>query len=67
MINYYNCEKEKIFIMLFRTPLPEVYKNKNKDYFNKIFKEFNFDKSKILSSSILGYKNHMYLFQSLKS
>ena len=33
--------------MPFRTPLPEVYKNKNKDYFNKIFKEFNFDKVKI--------------------
>ena len=69
MINYYNCEKEKILIMPFRTPLPEVYKNKNKDYFNKIFKEFNFDESKNIffyPAQFWAHKNHMYLFQSLK-
>ena len=33
---YYNCDENKISIMPFRTPLPEVYENKSKEYFDKI-------------------------------
>ena len=67
---YYNCDENKISIMPFRTPLPEVYENKSKEYFDKIFKKLDIEKkNKIFfyPAQFWPHKNHVYLLDALKN
>ena len=56
--------------MPFRTPLPEVYENKSKEYFDKIFKKLDIEKkNKIFfyPAQFWPHKNHVYLLDALKN
>jgi len=67
---HYNCDENKISIMPFRTPLPEIYKNKSKEYFDTIFRKLNIEKkNKIFfyPAQFWPHKNHVYLIDALKN
>ncbi|WP_440931806.1 glycosyltransferase [Candidatus Pelagibacter sp.] len=67
---HYNCDENKMSIMPFRTPLPEIYENKSKEDFDEIFKKFNIEKkNKIFfyPAQFWPHKNHVYLLDALKN
>lgn len=66
---FYNCDQKKISIIPFNTPLPDISKNNNKEFFNQIFNSFEINKKKIFfyPAQYWPHKNHIYLFSVLKN
>lgn len=66
---FYNCNQKKISIIPFNTPLPNISKNNNKEFYNEIFDNFEIDKkNKIFfyPAQYWPHKNHIYLFNVIK-
>ena len=69
LIEIYHCDKEKIVVQSFIPYLPKLYEDKKKNTdFEKIFKEFNINKKKLIfyPANFWPHKNHNYLIDVSK-